>query len=280
MIDLHVHSTASDGALAPEALAARLARAGITVFSLTDHDTTAGLAAAAAGARAAGLGFVTGIEITAVDDGRDVHVLGYGIDPASAPLAGFLAEQRGNRRARITEIEAKLAALGMPIVLAPPDGATGGGDGGRSIGRPVVARALVAAGYVASVQEAFERFLLPGCPAFVPRTGAPVAEVVAMIARAGGIASLAHPGETKKDASIAGWVDAGLPAIEVWHTNHDEAAVARYAEMASRWGLLATGGSDFHGDDAGRVCRIGEVGIPAEAFARLTARLGLAADVR
>jgi predicted metal-dependent phosphoesterase TrpH len=280
VIDLHVHSTASDGALAPEALAARLARAGITTFSLTDHDTTAGLAAAAAGARAAGLGFVTGIEITAVDDGRDVHVLGYGIDPASAPLLAFLAEQRGNRRARITEIEARLAALGMPIALAPRDGAPGGGDGGKSIGRPVVARALVAAGYVGSVQEAFERFLLPGCPAFVPRTGAPVAEVVATIARAGGLASLAHPGETKKDASIAGWVEAGLPAIEVWHTNHDDAAVARYAEMASRWGLLATGGSDFHGDDAGRACRIGEVGIPADAFARLTARLGLATDAR
>jgi predicted metal-dependent phosphoesterase TrpH len=114
----------------------------------------------------------------------------------------------------------------------------------------------------------------------VPRTGAPVAEVVATIARAGGVASLAHPGETKKDASIAAWVEAGLPAIEVWHTNHDDAAVARYAEMASRWGLLATGGSDFHGDDAGRVCRIGEVGIPADAFARLGARLGLTADGR
>ena len=276
MIDLHVHSTASDGALAPEALAARLVRAGITAFSLTDHDTTAGLAAAAAGARAAGLGFVTGIEITAVEAERDVHVLGYGIDPASPSLAAFLAEQRGNRRARIAAIESKLAALGMPVTLAPPDGAPGAADAGRSIGRPVVARALVAAGYVASVQEAFERFLLPGCPAFVPRTGAPVAEVVATIARAGGIASLAHPGETKKDASIQAWVEAGLPAIEVWHTNHDDAAVARYAEMASRWGLFATGGSDFHGDDAGRACRIGEVGIPAGDFARLNARLGLA----
>ena len=92
MIDLHVHSTASDGTLAPEALAARLARDGVTTFSLCDHDTTAGLAAAADGARAAGLGFLAGIEITAIEDGKDVHVLGYGIDPSSAPLAAFLAE--------------------------------------------------------------------------------------------------------------------------------------------------------------------------------------------
>jgi predicted metal-dependent phosphoesterase TrpH len=273
VIDLHTHSTASDGSLAPDALATRLARSGITTFALSDHDTTAGLAAAAAGARAAGLGFLPAIEITAVDGGRDVHVLGYGIDAGSAPLAGFLAEQRGNRRARITEIEAKLAALGMPITLAARESGPGTSEDERSIGRPVVARALVAAGYVASISEAFERFLLPGCPAFVPRTGAPVAEVIAVIARAGGLASLAHPATTKKDASIASWVEAGLPAIEVWHSDHDAEAVARYAEMAARWSLLTTGGSDFHGDEAGRECRIGEVGIPEDAFARLVSRL-------
>ena len=111
MIDLHVHSTASDGTLAPEALASRLSRDGVTTFSLCDHDTTAGIAAAAAGARAAGMGFLAGIEITAIEDGKDVHVLGYGIDPASVPLVAFLAEQRSHRRARITAIEERLSAL-------------------------------------------------------------------------------------------------------------------------------------------------------------------------
>ena len=274
MIDLHVHSTASDGSLAPDALATRLARSGITTFALCDHDTTAGLAAAAAGARAGGLGFLAGIEITAVDDGRDVHVLGYGIDATSAPLNTFLAEQRGNRRARIVEIEARLAALGMPITLATRESGAGISEDERSIGRPVVARALVAAGYVSTVSEAFERFLLPGCPAFVPRTGAPVPEVIAVIARAGGVASLAHPATTKRDAKIESWVEAGLPAIEIWHSDHDAEAVARYSAIAERWGLLMTGGSDFHGDEAGRECRIGEVGIPADAFARLVSRLG------
>jgi hypothetical protein len=272
VIDLHVHSTASDGTLAPEALASRLARDGVTTFSLCDHDTTAGIAAAAAGARAAGMGFLAGIEITAIEDGKDVHVLGYGIDPASAPLAAFLAEQRGYRRARITAIEERLAALGVPVKLEA-DGRGANADDERAIGRPVVARALVAAGHVASISEAFDKYLTPGQPAFVPRTGAPVPEVVAMIARAGGIASLAHPGQTKRDDAIARWVEAGLPAIEVWHSHHDDAAVARYAAIAARYGLLTTGGSDFHGDDGSRVYRVGQVGAPPEAFARLTARL-------
>lgn len=272
MIDLHVHSTASDGTLAPEALASRLARDGVTTFSLCDHDTTAGIAAAAAGARAAGMGFLAGIEITAIEDGKDVHVLGYGIDPASAPLAAFLAEQRGYRRARIAAIEERLAALGVPVTL-DAYGRGASSDDERAIGRPVVARALVAAGHVASISEAFDKYLTPGQPAFVPRTGAPVPEVVAMIARAGGIASLAHPGQTKRDDAIGRWVDAGLPAIEVWHSHHDDAAVARYTAIAARHGLLMTGGSDFHGDDGSRVYRVGQVGATPEAFARLTERL-------
>jgi 3',5'-nucleoside bisphosphate phosphatase len=272
VIDLHVHSTASDGTLAPDALVARLAGAGVTTFALADHDTTAGLAAAAAAATAAGLGFLTGIEITAIEDEKDVHVLGYGIDPASAPLAAFLAEQRGYRRARIVAIELRLAELGVPVSLSA-DPRLDGDDGGRTIGRPVIARALVAAGHVASMEEAFARYLTPGQPAFVPRTGAPVPAVVAMIARAGGIAALAHPGLTRRDDAIARWIDAGLPAIEVWHSQHDDADVARYAALAERHGLLMTGGSDFHGDNTGRVYRLGEVGTPPAAYARLTAAL-------
>jgi predicted metal-dependent phosphoesterase TrpH len=100
-----------------------------------------------------------------------------------------------------------------------------------------------------------------------------VAEVVALVARAGGVASLAHPGQTKRDDRIASWVEAGLPAIEVWHGEHDDAAVARYTAIAERLGLLMTGGSDFHGDGAGRACRLGEVGTPPDAFERLVARL-------
>jgi predicted metal-dependent phosphoesterase TrpH len=207
-----------------------------------------------------------------------VHVLGYGIDPGSAPLAAFLAAQRAHRRARIHAIEARLAELGLPVSL-DADGRLDGPDGGRTIGRPVVARALLAAGHVASMEEAFDRYLTPGRPAFVPRTGAPVPEVAAMIARAGGVAVLAHPGLTRRDDAIARWIAAGLAGLEVWHSQHDEADVARYAALAERHGVLATGGSDFHGDDTGRVYRLGEVGTPPEAFARLTARLAALAAV-
>jgi 3',5'-nucleoside bisphosphate phosphatase len=272
VIDLHVHSTASDGTLAPDALVARLAQAGVTTFSLCDHDTTAGTAAASAAAKAAGLGFLNGIEITAVEDGKDVHVLGYGFDPDSAPLERFLAEQRGHRRDRIAAIESRLAELGVPVSLSDPR--LTGDDEGRAVGRPVVARALVAAGHVASISEAFERYLTPGQPAFVPRTGASVIEVMGVIARAGGIACLAHPGLTKRDDAIERWIDAGLPAIEVWHSQHDDADVARYAAIAECRGLLVTGGSDFHGDNTGRVYRVGEVGTPEAHYAALRERLG------
>ena len=279
MIDLHLHTTASDGTLAPEALASRLARDGVTTFSLCDHDTTAGLAARGRG-RAARPAWASwqASRSRRSSDGKDVHVLGYGIDPASAPLAAFLAEQRSHRRARIVAIEERLAALGVPVTLVQ-DGRASGDDAGRAIGRPVVARALVAAGHVASIPEAFNRYLTPGQPAFVPRTGAPVPVVVAMIARAGGIASLAHPGQTKRDDAIERWVEAGLPAIEVWHSHHDDEAVARYAAIAERYGLLTTGGSDFHGDDTGRVYRVGEVGTPPEAFVRLKGRMPLGQPV-
>jgi predicted metal-dependent phosphoesterase TrpH len=279
VIDLHVHSTASDGTLPPEALAARLSRSGVTTFALCDHDTTAGIAAASAAARAAGMGFLAGIEITAVADEKDVHVLGYGIDPESPSLAAFLTEQRGHRRSRIVQIEERLAALGVPVNLRA-DPRLAGDNGGRAIGRPVVARALVAAGHCSSISDAFDRYLTPGQPAFVPRIGASVEDVIRVIAQAGGVATLAHPGQTKRDDAIERWIAAGLPAIEVWHSHHTQADVERYAAVARKHGLLTTGGSDFHGDDTGRVYRVGEVGTPPACFEALTARLAHAAAPR
>ncbi|HEY8550439.1 MAG TPA: PHP domain-containing protein [Vicinamibacterales bacterium] len=268
MIDLHVHSTASDGLLAPDALVDRLASAGITAFSLTDHDTVAGIAPAAEAARRRGLEILAGIEITAVHEERDVHVLGYGIDPGSAELNAFLARQRAHRIDRARQIVDRLRALGAPVDVERQLAEAAAG-GVRVIGRPHLARALVEAGHVASVQEAFETLLGRGRPAFVPRTGASIADVVAIIGRAGGLASLAHPGLTRCDAVIPALAASGLRALEVWHGEHDEAMVARYLALAERLGLLATGGSDFHGDDAGRPVRLGEVGIPPEHYSRL-----------
>jgi predicted metal-dependent phosphoesterase TrpH len=155
----------------------------------------------------------------------------------------------------------------MPVDLTPLFARTAG-DSRRSIGRPLIARALVDAGYVADAREAFDRWLGSGCPAFVPRRGAPPEAVVDIIHEAGGIASLAHPGKLRLEPPIAALADAGLDAVEVFHPDHDAGLVDRYWYVARSLGLLVTGGSDFHGDPAHGL-EPGSVTLPAAEFDRL-----------
>jgi hypothetical protein len=267
LIDLHLHTTASDGYLSPAELVSRAKAAGLTTISVTDHDTVAAIAEATALARDVGVRVIPGIEITAVDGGRDVHMLGYLFDPESATLAALLERQRALRVGRLREIGLRLAALGMPVdvesVLM-----SAAARPGSSVGRPMVARALLGAGYVASIQEAFDLWLASGRPAFVPRTGPSPAAVVAAIHDAGGVASMAHPGVTKRDELIEPLIGEGLDAIEVYHTDHTPEAQQSYHAMAKRHGVAVTGGSDFHGGDARRNT-LGVVTLPAEAFTAL-----------
>ena len=279
MIDLHLHTTASDGRLAPDALVARAAALGLTTISVTDHDTTAGLAEAAGAAARLGVRLVSGIEITAVERARDVHVLGYFFDPDHAPFVEFLRAQRDDRRRRVETMIARLTDLGMPLDGDRLLGSVTSGSG-RAIGRPHVADALVAAGYATDRGDAFDRFIAEGRPAFVPRFGASVGEVAAIVRAAGGVASLAHPGLMRLDEAIAGFVTDGLSAIEVWHSDHDEAAVARYDTMARQLGLGRSGGSDFHADHSHHASGFGSVTLPLEAFEDLEARAGQAARPR
>jgi predicted metal-dependent phosphoesterase TrpH len=275
VIDLHLHTTASDGRLSPTALVARAAEAGVTRMAVTDHDTTAGLDEARAQAAIAGIEVVTGIELTSVHMGRDVHILGYFFDPADARLARLLETQRTLRVARLREIGARLARAGVPIdVERVMDG--GAGHPGRSVGRPLLARELVARGHVASVQEAFDRYLGSGCPAFVPREGRGPAEFVRAVHDAGGVASFAHPGVTKQDALIEPLVAEGLDAIEVYHSDHTPEMRETFLHLARRLEVCVTGGSDFHGDGERRNT-LGLVSLPAEDFVSLAAR---AADRR
>jgi predicted metal-dependent phosphoesterase TrpH len=267
VIDLHLHTTASDGLLAPDALVPRLAQAGIGTFSVTDHDTVAGLPAVADLARRLGLRFIPGIEITAVENEGDVHMLGYAFDTESAALGEFLRAQRADRESRARGMIRRLADLGMPLDEDAIIAACG--SGGRAVGRPQVARALVARGLVDTVSQAFEMWLGRGRPAYVQRTGASAAEVIALVAQAGGIVSVAHPGVTRRDDLLPRLAARGLTAIEVWHSDHDAAATERYGAEAETLGLLATGGSDFHGDSPDRPGRLGDVGLPEPAFARL-----------
>lgn len=255
----------------PDALVARMAAAGIRLFAVTDHDTVAALPAVAAAAARAGLASLSGIEVTAIERGRDVHVLAYGFDEHDPKLADFLAAQRASRLERLEAMAARLAALGMPIDIEPLLVLQQTGRG-RAVGRAHVARLLVSANHVRSVDEAFEEWLLPGRPAFVPRRGPSVRDVVRHIAAAGGITSLAHPGLLRDDTWVAELMESGVAAIEAFHSEHDEAATHRYLELARRRGLAVSGGSDFHGAEANRARPLGGVSLPSEHYATLRER--------
>ena len=281
MIDLHLHTTASDGRLSPAQLVARARASGLTTIAVTDHDTVAAIAEASEVARAAGIRVVPGIEVTAVDEGRDVHMLGYFFDPRSETLASVLEHQRALRVSRVREIGARLAALGMVIDVESVLLAAAARPG-SSVGRPQVARELVRAGYVASVQDAFDKWLATGRPAFITRTGPRPAAIVDAIHEAGGIASMAHPGVTNRDELIGPLAEHGLDAIEVYHSDHSVEDQQHYQLIAKRRNLLVSGGSDFHGDDPAdlrakpaRAKRgiLGVVSLPAADFAALEDRV-------
>jgi len=270
VIDLHTHTTASDGRCTPAELVTRASAAGVTVLSVTDHDTVAACEAVAAACAGAGIEFVPGIEITAVRSGADVHVLGYFLDPRSASLRAFLSEQRHQRVDRIRRIVARLAGHGLHLdadaLLRPALD-----DPSRSVGRPWVARAMVAAGYVASTDVAFSAWLSRGRPGFVPREGAGPEDVIARIHDAGGIASMAHPGLLKRDDWIPPLAEAGLDAIEAYHTDHGPDDTARYLALAAQLTLAVSGGSDYHADESHGAPRPGMTSLPREEFERLRA---------
>ncbi len=269
MIDLHLHTTASDGLTPPFELVGQAAAAGLTVMAVTDHDTTAAVAEVQAFGRDRGIEVVPGIEITAVDAGRDVHMLGYFFDPEAPALASFLATQRQARLARVEAIGARLDELGVPIAVGPLL-ALAKLQPGRAVGRPQIARAMIAAGHVRDMREAFDRWLSDGGPAFVPRSAPTPEAVIDVVHAAGGLISLAHPGRTRIDARIPSLRDAGLDALEVYHCDHGPDLSAVYAAMAHDMGLLATGGSDYHGD-ATHGLTPGAVTLPADAWERLRA---------
>ena len=268
MIDLHTHTTASDGRCTPEELVARAATAGVTVLGVSDHDTVAGVDRARTACAGLGLEFVPGIEITSTVDEADVHVLGYFVDDASPSFLSFLALQRQRRLDRVRQILERLAAHGIVLdaeaVLAPADPST-------AIGRPWIARALVQGGYVADTAEAFQRWLARGAAAFVSRPAPRPDEAFAAIHAAGGVASLAHPILNGHDEWIPGFVAAGLDAIEAYHSDHDRATTLHYLAIADRLSTAVSGGSDYHGDPVHGPGGPGSVSLPRERFEQLKA---------
>jgi predicted metal-dependent phosphoesterase TrpH len=271
MIDLHMHSTASDGRNPPADVVARAAAAAVTVLALTDHDTVAGCATAEAACAAAGIAFVNGIEITAMKAGGDVHILGYFLDRESDALLQFLARQRRRRVDRIREMVARLAAHGIHLdaeaIVQPAID-----DPSTAAGRPWIARALIDAGVVRDTIEAFERWLTPGRPAYVPREAAPPAEVFERIHAAGGVASLAHPVRVGHDDWIHEFARDGLDALEAYHSDQSVDDTRHYLQLARDLNLAISGGSDYHGDPAHGPAAPGAVSLPEAEFDRLRAR--------
>lgn len=268
MIDLHSHTTASDGQHEPEELV-RLARAaGVTTLALTDHDTVDGLARASAAATREGLALVAGIELSAMLFGREVHVLGHFIDPANAALAGLSRGLIRERRARMERMVERLVQMGLPVTLREVERFSGG----ENLGRPHLARALVERGWVRDVKEAFDRFIGNGGPAFVARAELPAHEAIALIHGAGGTATLAHPGVSKVAAhELAELRAAGLDGLEVHHSDHNPSVRAKFLALAQSNGLVPTAGSDFHGEAVAPNRTLGSASMPADDFARLRA---------
>lgn len=266
--DLHLHTRFSDGTYTPEELVAQARKHGLAALALTDHDTVEGCPPAAAACAAAGIEFLAGAELTSEQDGQELHVLGYGMDVDNAPLQTALAKFQQVRQQRIRDIVARLNQLNVPLdadaVFALANC--------RAPGRPHVARALVAAGVCASLDEAFERFLKKHRPAWVPKFKITAPEAIALIHQANGVAVIAHPALNRADPLIPGLVDAGLDGIECFHTKHPPAASRRYLDLAARLGVLVTGGSDCHGMSKGKPL-IGTMRLPFEYFEKLKARI-------
>ena len=267
LIDLHSHSTASDGVLSPQELLALAKGSGVFVLALTDHDTLEGLPVAMAEAARVGVQFVPGVEITAHVDDLEVHILGHFIDPDNNRLAEFLTSSRRDRIERVHRMIDKLWALGLPLdvdeVLSLARG--------PSVGRPHVAQAMIRRGYVASLKDAFDRYLTSGKPGYVERSKIPAAMAIGAIKAAGGMASLAHPGDYGHDEIIPFLVQHGLDGLEVYHPEHDAESLFRYERMRLEYGLLAVGGSDYHGTGGLRSMGLGRPALPEARFEQLLA---------
>ena len=245
--DLHIHTTASDGIFPPEAIVAMAKESALDVIAVTDHDTTSGIDAAKKAAAKMQITFVPGVEISAGGD-LEIHVLGYGINPEAPVLKELFSSMQEERIRRAHTMLQRLALLGYPL---DTDAVFENAQG--SVGRPHIARAMVEKGYVSSVQEAFQRFLGSGKPAFVSREKLDTAHVIRILTQAGGIPVLAHPTllhmpQEQLYPLLTCWKDAGLAGLEVYHPSQ-RSDFDSWLRLAKRFDFLITGGSDYHAPD-------------------------------
>jgi len=274
LVDLHAHSTASDGSRRPADVVAAARAAGLSAIALTDHDTLGGLDEAAQAAAQHGVRLIPGIELSAVERDAETHILGLHLSDR-ADLERRLVALQDMRVTRARRMVERLNVLGIPVTM---DSVLREAQGG-AVGRPHVARALIAGGWVTDFREAFDRFLGNHRQAFVPKDQLPVAEAVAMIHRAGGIAILAHPGSQMTRERLAAFAAMGLDGVEVLHPSHSDADAQRIDALAGELDLVRSGGSDWHGADEG-ARTLGAMRVPGHWLTEQEARVAALASRR
>ena len=277
-VDLHCHSTASDGTCSPTEVIQLGQRSGLSAMSLTDHDTIGGIAEAAAEAGRLGIDFIPGIEISAeYPRPGTMHILGYGVDPNSAILKDLTRQLIEGRDTRNPQIIRKLNELGMDITMTEVEREAGG----KVIGRPHIAAILIRKGYVSTIKQAFDKYLAPGGLAYFDKERLTSRRALEMIHESGGLPVLAHPiqlralNDGELERVIKDLKDLGLAGLEVIHSDHGPAHVEKYTKIADRMGLLKTGGSDFHGQNKKDI-QLGTANgrrVPREFFDALVERI-------
>lgn len=269
-VDLHLHSTASDGTETPTSVVRRAAEAGLAGVALADHDTVAGLEEAASEAARRGLKFLVGAELSANEPGRSIHLLAYAFDPTDPALLDYLGGYREERVRRARAIVDRLHDVGVPLPYEAVERQAIGGLPTRAH----IGRALVEEGLVRDERTVFRRYLSRGRPAFVDKRPTPPAEVIDRVHAAGGVVLAAHPGREHSMADLRRWIGQGLDGVEVLHPSHDEGMRRALRALAQEEELLTSGGSDWHGRDTAHEAAPGSQEVPLEWLERIEARAG------
>ena len=264
--DLHLHSRHSDGADSPAALVERAAACGLEAISLTDHDTVKGVPEAQAAGASLGIRVLTGAELSADFFGHEVHLLAYGFDPAAASLLDLMQRWRDERESRVSRMVGRLHELDIPLTLDQVKMKAGK----ASLGRPHLADALLELKVVSTLQEAFDRYLNPGRPAYIARPQMPLESVKLATHAASGVLVLAHPHLNLSSGNIRSLVQAGIDGLEVFHPKLKGSQRRELSSLAEEAGILVTGGTDFHGEGRGHA-RMGSVRVALDVVDRIEA---------
>lgn len=265
--DLHLHTNFSDGTFSPEELVLQAQKSGLASIAVTDHDSVEACARAAAACVAVNMELIPGTELTAENEDTELHILGYFLDTRNERLLAEISKFQAVRQNRVHEMVARINESGVPLEVESVFELANC----KSPGRPHVARAMVKAKLVKNLDEAFERFLKKGRPAWVPKSKISALDAIELVHQAGGLAVMAHPGLNRTDNIIPGLVAAGLDGIECFHTKHSTTMSERYLEIADKYNLLVTGGSDCHGFSKGKPL-IGTVRLPYDHVEKMKDR--------